>query len=90
MDFQLVPTWQWVVFVIEVILFCIGCHLLYLQITNPFRDEAERQKEKLRVKETCDGCGSIFPHQLHYHYGYKSCSVECDEWLDELFIEMNF
>lgn len=60
---------------------------VYYQITEPFRLQLEKLKDHLNVKEICDGCGETFNHHLHDHFGYRSCSIDCDSFLDEVFVE---
>jgi hypothetical protein len=78
------------IFIVELSAFCYGLNILYLQIIEPFEEEAKKMQDLLKVKETCDGCGKNFNHQIHDHFGYKSCSVDCDDFLNDVFAEMKY
>lgn len=36
----------------------------------------------------CDGCGKVFDYPIHDHFGYRSCSVGCDDILSDYIISM--
>lgn len=64
-----------------IVVFLLIAEVLFRKITKPF--------VRLIERECCEGCGT-FNHKLHDHYGYRSCSVECDMFLDEVFEEMQY
>lgn len=43
----------------------------------------------LSNKKQCEGCGE-YKCNTHNYYGYNSCSEDCDDFLDDLFLEMKY
>lgn len=47
----------------------------------------KQKEQKENLISCCDGCGSEFNYPIHDHFGYSSCSIECDEILEENIFE---
>lgn len=37
----------------------------------------------------CDGCGQVFDYPIHDHFCYRSCSIACDEIINDTWYNQN-
>lgn len=85
MNWQNLTVGELILLCFYTVVFCYGAKIIYGQITEPFKKLVEPP-----ITEGCEGCGNRFNHKLHDHFGYRSCSVACDDFLDEVFEETKY